>query len=471
MEAVSAASKSAAMKAINFPSTPTVPIIAFSTTSASPWSQVKLNMLTRHAPNPNTRFGSLCLSRCSTKPNIETDQNSTFEPNPNLNTENPSKVVSDEAISSSSSSTPSSSLSRGLVLDLDPVGCWDCKEIGSPVVKRFISDEEERWYMWYHGVSTQGSDSIGLAVSSNGVHWERGKGGVKSSADVGLVMSCGNDWWAFDTQSIRPGEVVIMSSAKVRASSAVYWLYYTGYSAEKVDISGFNLQNPETLSVESGNILRSLPGLAISQDGRHWARIEGEHHSGALFDVGSEGDWDSLFISSPQVVFHGNGDLRMYYHSFDVENRAFSIGIARSRDGMKWIKLGKILGGGKKGCFDELGAMNSYVVKNKRDGNYVMAYEGVGADGGRAIGLAVSADGLKDWRRVEDEAVLKGAIMEDGWDSKGVGSPCLVEMDGDVDEWRLYFRGVGNGGRCGIGMAVSDGSDITRFRRWKGFQV
>ncbi|KAK8508102.1 hypothetical protein V6N13_055555 [Hibiscus sabdariffa] len=476
MEAVSAAaSTSGTMKAINFPSTSPVPRVVVSTTSASPWSQMKLNMLTLNASNPNTRFGSLCLTRCSTKPNIETDQNSTSEPNPNLNTETPSRAVSDEAISSSSSSSsmPSSLLSRGLVLDLGPVGSWDCKEIGSPVVKRFLSDEEERWYMWYHGASTdpRGSDSIGLAVSSNGVHWERGKGGVKSSADVGLVMSCGSDWWAFDTESIRPGEVVIMSSAKVRASSAVYWLYYTGYSAEKLEISGFSLQNPETLGGKTGNILRSLPGLAISQDGRHWARIEGEHHSGALFDVGSEGDWDSLFISSPQVVFHGNGDLRMYYHSFDAENRVFSIGIARSRDGMKWIKLGKILGGGKKGCFDQLGAMSPYVVKNKRDGNYVMAYEGVGADGGRAIGLAVSADGLKDWRRVEDEAVLKAATMEDGWDSKWVGSPCLVEIDGDTDEWRLYFRGVGNGGRCGIGMAVSDGTDITRFRRWEGFQV
>ncbi|XVF03298.1 hypothetical protein REPUB_Repub04eG0249100 [Reevesia pubescens] len=488
MEAASAAATSATMKAVYFPATSTIPKATVSTTLASPWPQTKLNMLTFYAPNPNTRFSSLSLTRCSRKPNTDTnndtDQNSTFESNPNrnpnLNPETPPRAISDEAISSSS--IPSSSVSRGLVFDLGPLDSWDCKEIGSPVVKRFLSDEEERWYMWYHGVSSSdvpGSDSIGLAVSSNGVHWERGKSAVKSSADVGLVMNCGNDWWAFDTQSIRPGEVVIMSSAKVRASSAVYWLYYTGYSSEKVDIlsdsSGFNLQNPESVddsqSSRIGNIFRSLPGLAISQDGRHWARIEGEHHSGALFDVGSEGDWDSLFIASPQVVFHGNGDLRMYYHSFDVETGEFCIGIARSRDGMKWLKLGKIIGGGKNGCFDEHGAMNPYVVKNKKDGKYIMAYEGVDTDGKRSIGLAMSADGLKDWRRIQDDAVLKPATMDDGWDSKGIGSPCLVEMDGDVDEWRLYYRGVGNGGRIGIGMAVSDGSDITRFRRWTGFQL
>lgn len=379
-----------------------------------------------------------------------------------------------------SSSVPPSS--RGLVLDLGPKNSWDSAEIGSPVVKRFLSDDEERWYMWYRGNASENpdSDSIGLAISSNGIHWERGKGPVKSSDDVGLVLNCSKDWWAFDTLSIRPSEVVIMSSPKVRASSAVYWLYYTGFSPEKVnfvdnDSLDFNLENPERFHIgkfrgENGKIFKSLPGLAISQDGRHWARIEGDHHSGALFDVGSEKDWDSLFIASPQVVYHGNGDVRMYYHSFDLENGEFAIGIARSRDGMKWVKLGKIMGGGKRGGFDEFGVKNACVVKNKKDGKYVMTYEGVADDGKRSIGLAVSTDGLKDWRRLEDESVLK-AESENGWDNEGVGSPCLVQMDGNSDEWRLYYKGIGKGGRTGIGLAISQGSDIRRFRRWTGFRL
>ena len=39
----------------------------------------------------------------------------------------------------------------------------------------------------------------------------------------------------------------------------------------------------------------------MSQDGRNWARIESEHHTGALFDVGEAGEWDELFIGTPQV--------------------------------------------------------------------------------------------------------------------------------------------------------------------------
>lgn len=39
----------------------------------------------------------------------------------------------------------------------------------------------------------------------------------------------------------------------------------------------------------------------MSQDGRNWARIEADHHTGALFDVGEAGEWDQLFVGTPQV--------------------------------------------------------------------------------------------------------------------------------------------------------------------------
>lgn len=454
----------------------------------------KVNLLALYVPNSNPRNKALAVTHCSTKPDTNAnnvkDQSSSLEIDVDSKDPKTSVPSLSEVISSSLSSTSSSSFSTGLVFDLGVTGSWDSSEIGSPVVKRFLSDEEERWYMWYYGRSNSSSnsnptlDSIGLAVSSNGIHWERGGGPVQTSQDVGLVMSCGKDWWAFDTLSVRPSDVVIMSSTKIRASNAVYWLYYSGYSSVEAEISNnkffeMKLENPErfyhddscdTNKGSGEKIFKSLPGLAMSQDGRHWARIEGEHHSGALFDVGLEGEWDSSFIAAPQAVFHGNGDLRMYYHSFDVENGHFGIGIARSRDGIKWVKLGKIIGGGKRGSFDELGVVNACVVRNRKDGKYLMVYEGVDSEGGRRIGLAVSIDGLTKWTRFQDEAILKPSVGN-GWDNKMVGSPCLVHMDGEEDEWRMYYRGVENGGRIGIGMATSQGSDFSKFKRWTGFTV
>ncbi|KAL0287505.1 UNVERIFIED_CONTAM: hypothetical protein Scaly_2761700 [Sesamum calycinum] len=449
----------------------------------SKWPQMKPQFLNFTSSstllNPRCKSISLFVTHCSTKPN--TNKRATDE-----NQLNPEPLPSSRIQPTSGRQVSSSfSLSRGLIFDVGSKNSWDSLEIGSPVVKRYLSDEEERWYMWYHGRSSESPefDSMGLAVSSNGIHWERGGGAVRSNADVGLVMSSSKDWWAFDTHSIRPCEVMIMSSAKVRANSAVYWLYYTGFSSENIKCLDnsleFNFKNPERVQLDvenggrnggSGEILRSLPGLAMSQDGRHWARIEGEHHSGALLDVGSDGEWDSLFIASPQVVYHGVGDLRMYYHSFDVENGHFAVGIARSRDGMRWVKLGKILSAGTHGAFDERGIVNARVLRNKKDGEYLMVYEGVDGDGKRSIGRAVSSDGLRHWRRMQDSPVLKQS-EDGGWDCDGVGSPCLVQMDGDTEEWRLYYRGIGKGGRSGIGLAVSQGSEVNNFQRWTGFHL
>ncbi|KAA8532957.1 hypothetical protein F0562_032926 [Nyssa sinensis] len=420
------------IKTVNVLATAATQRVTNQTTLAPSWPLTRSNMLDlygcnsflnpQRAPNPNPRNKSraLFITQCSTKPNTDrdnaTDQNSTFGAHSNSKFQDAKKPTSNPPLFSSNSS-----FSRGLVFDLGTKSSWDSAEIGSPVVKRYLSDEEERWYMWYHGrPNGNQKDSMGLAVSSNGIHWERGEGAVRSGADV-----------------VQRLEQTMLS---------------TGFT-----ILGIVQK-------------RSLPGLAISQDGRHWARIEGEHHTGALLDVGSSGEWDSMFIASPQVVFHGTGDLRMYYHSFDVENGYFAIGIARSRDGIRWLKLGKIIGGGANGGFDEFGVVNACVVRNRKDGKYVMVYEGVAEDGGRSIGVAVSMDGLKNWQRVQDEAILKPS-MEDGWDNEGVGSPCLVQMDGDADEWRLYYRGIGKGGRMGIGMAVSEGSEIRRFKRWKGFHL
>ncbi|KAL3336923.1 hypothetical protein AABB24_029548 [Solanum stoloniferum] len=442
----------AALKAINSITSP-ARITKFTFLPTPTWFQPKPNF-----QQLKTKRIRLFPAQSSSKPNTN-QENAADESLLN----DPISRIQPQPTSNQPPSPSISSFSRGLVFDLGQKDSWDSSEIGSPVVKRYLSDDEERWYMWYHGRGSDGGkESIGLAVSSNGVHWERGE----------IVLNCGDNWWGFDTLSIRPCEVVIMSSAKVRANSSVFWLYYTGFGSEKIE----TLEDSDRLRFGNGNgeIYKSLPGLAMSQDGRHWARIEGEHHSGALFDVGLDGEWDSLFIGSPKVVYHSNGDLRMYYHSYDIEKGCFAIGIARSRDGMKWLKLGKIIGGGGGiGGFDELGVLNPHVIRNRKDGKYLMVYEGVDGNGRRSIGMAISSDGLKGWRRVEENDPLLKRCEEGGWDNEGVGSPYLVDMDGDDQdhEWRLYYRGIGKDGRSGIGMAMSQGNEFKSFQRWKGFHL
>jgi hypothetical protein len=91
-----------------------------------------------------------------------------------------------------------------------------------------------------------------------------------------------------------------------------------------------------------------------------------------------------------------------------------------------------------------------------------MVYEGSDMSGRVSIGMAVSEDGLKDWRRCSEWPVLHPSEKDDEWDAAGVGSPCLVQMDGPYD-WRLYYMGVGNDDEAAIGMAYSEGQGLPRF--------
>ena len=81
------------------------------------------------------------------------------------------------------------------------------------------------------------------------------------------------------------------------------------------------------------------------QDGFNWPRIEGSHYTGALLDVGEEGEWDSLFVAGPFVFPVGPKNMRMYYHSYDVSQQKYAVGLATSHDGLKWEKKGKLFEG------------------------------------------------------------------------------------------------------------------------------
>jgi hypothetical protein len=91
---------------------------------------------------------------------------------------------------------------------------------------------------------------------------------------------------------------------------------------------------------------------------------------------------------------------------------------------------------------------------------YVMFCEGHGPKG-HTIGTYVSPDGI-EWSRKSTEPVFEPA-SEGNWDSEHVAFPCVMPMDDG--SCRLYYSCSPKEGASGIGMAVSDGTDWTRFIR------
>lgn len=297
--------------------------------------------------------------------------------------------------------------------------------------------------MWYHGRSLSAPEdvvklsmgSIGCAESDDGLTWERCVGSPALAPDL-------DDSAAFDSVLVGMGSV--LPAATFGGGAGEHWLYYFGGGQTPF------VPKPGMPGIRG---VRQSVGLARGACGAgdpicHWEARE------EVLRLGADGEWDSLFLASPQVLKHADGDFRMYYHS--LAGGRFSVGLATSGDGLRWTKRGEILGPGPEGSWDASGCSRRFVMRNpKPEGEgsvapYIMFYEG-SSSGRHGIGVAVSVDGL-EWERLGDEPVFLTASGTEAWDSKAVSSPCVVRLPGS-DRFRLYYVGLDVDGDTGVGVA------------------
>ncbi len=145
-----------------------------------------------------------------------------------------------------------------------------------------------------------------------------------------------------------------------------------------------------------------------------------------VLEPGPYMSWDERVVADPYVI-RIEPYFYLYYLGQDRAARQ-RVGVARSRDGVRWQKLrsNPILELGNAGTFDENGLGEPAVWRS--NGFYWMLYTGRDAVENRRIGLARSTDGVH-WTRLP--AVFAGTSA---WDAKVVCDPA-VEGDG------VYFGG------------------------------
>ncbi len=343
----------------------------------------------------------------------------------------------------------------GLILTPSGPGWWDSERVSCP---RVLREADGRWKMWYYGRDPTFDRSValptgrvGLATSPDGVHWTR----VRGAGVMGSVLDPSPDQGRFDA--------AFVGSSDVHRTADGYEMYYFGGSAATTTLRGH---------VTRGFPAR--PGRATSPDGLRWTRHDGPY-DGAILDVGPPGAFDHQMVGWPQVMRGKDGGRRLYYHTVDAQ-MGFAVGLATSADGKTWDKVGPVLTRGAEDDFDGRGPGTRHVFLS--GGRYVMLYEGFDLKGRVAIGLALSDDG-EHWTKVRGP-LKGGAVFEPGalgpgsWDGRAVGTPWVVAMpDGGH---RLYHVGNTNpsSGPAAtematvhqIGLAVAEGGDFTRWRRW-----
>ncbi|MDF5723164.1 MAG: glycosyl hydrolase [Rhizonema sp. PD37] len=160
---------------------------------------------------------------------------------------------------------------QGALLDLGKAGEFDALFCAWPQV---LPDDDGTWKLYYHTLNPDKGFLVGLAVSTDGLRWEK----------VGQILEPGESG-SFDERGIGTRNVLKINGQ--------YVMFYEG-----VNNSGYH----------------SI-GLAISDDGIHWQKDQGDQPGGSVFSHAEKGSgrWDARAIGTPCVVPMNDGSFRMYY--------------------------------------------------------------------------------------------------------------------------------------------------------------
>ncbi|MDB9375933.1 glycosyl hydrolase [Nodularia sphaerocarpa] len=155
---------------------------------------------------------------------------------------------------------------QGAILDVGKDGEFDALFCAWPQVLH----DHGTWKLYYHTLNPEKGFLVGLAVSTDGLHWEK----------VGQILGAGESG-SFDERGIGTRHVLKINGE--------YLMFYEG-----VNNSGYH----------------SI-GLAISEDGIHWQKDTDV----PIFSHAEKGSgyWDARAIGTPCVVPMDDGSFRMYY--------------------------------------------------------------------------------------------------------------------------------------------------------------
>ena len=253
---------------------------------------------------------------------------------------------------------------------------WESSDVLNPSVVRLDDNVLMNLYSGFDGHTWH----TGLATSEDGQTWNR-KGKVLSP----------------DPKTWEAGYIAANGSILVHDGQPMYWYV-------------------------AGPRERPRLGLARSDDFRNWRK-----ETLPVLEPGPYASWDEYGVADPYVI-RIDPYFYLYYLGQDRARRQ-RLGVARSKDGVRWEKLrtNPILELGDPGAFDEAGLGEPAVWQSNL--YYWMLYTGRDLHENRRMGLARSTDGVH-WTKTA--LVLGGGNL---WDAKVVCDPTVLFEGGIVRVW------------------------------------
>lgn len=302
--------------------------------------------------------------------------------------------------------------------------------------------------MWYYcrdshyaraAPSTLGTGRVALAISSDGMAWQR----VLGPEELGSVLAPGLESHAFDSNHVGLTDLTRLGR-ELRM-----WTFGGG---EEVVHTGL-----PALGNVTGLAMRC--GIARSSDGVTWERCPGSGPGGALFDILE----DELYAAWPNVLPQADGTALLYYTAPTHDMRRFRTRVIHLSASNEVERLGDIRWVDGPAEHDSEGIVTRHSIPHPAGSGWLMAYTGLDKQHRRTIALAESDDGLA-WRHLDQPVLRPGTAGS--WDDFGVAANRLVVTP---DRLHLYYYGfrslTDRTAPRGIGLAIANRATPYRFRR------
>jgi predicted GH43/DUF377 family glycosyl hydrolase len=193
---------------------------------------------------------------------------------------------------------------------------------------------------------------------------------------------------------------------------------------------------------------KSWIGYATSADGKAWRRMSTRPV------LSPELPWEKVAVMCPHVLYDEKQKRYRMWYSGGEQYEPDAIGHVVSADGLKWTKdeHNPVFRPDPASAWEKERVTACQVLK--QDQGYVMFYIGFRDRDHAQIGLARSADGIRDWQRHPSNPIVRPGPGR--WDEDAVYKPWAV-FDGR--RWLLWYNGR-RGNVEQIGVAFHDGKDL-----------
>ena len=349
------------------------------------------------------------------------------------------------------------------------------------------------WKMWYTGDDSN-KKRIAYATSVDGVTWAKG-GKVIAPEDPGVSANIEFGAFAPTVWKTASGYSMLLTGRKLVAGDVFQTKIMNSSSADGISWTGpspalnpsgsnsnfdySNLNSPEVLvdpgtaapyklyysgnTVDANGNFHTRIGLATSNSGSSFNKVNGSQTGDAVFDVGALGTaFDARHASGLSVAAPAGATPKLVGFYWGTRGSDFKprLGEATSSEGTTWTKVsvsgpdgGALFGLGNPAAFDNGGQRDPNVLYDAA--TFQLFFTGLNSAGTRSIGYASTPENGTTKQPDNSSWSSRSQLLAgdgSGFDATAVAHPAVIK---DGATYVMYYTGLDSSGAAKIGRATA----------------